>query len=189
MTTPEPRNDPGGRLLISTPMLRDGVFNNTVVYLLAHSIEGSLGVVLNQPSDEPVGTTMSDWSALASPPRDLFVGGPVAEDTLIGVSVTTVGGEGFARVPGPLDCHTMDLEVDSALAATHVTNLRIFAGYAGWGPGQVQSEIDAGGWFVAEAYLGDVFSPEPEALWEQVLSRQADSRRWYLNYPDNPNHN
>jgi len=170
-------------------MLRDGVFDNTVVFMLAHSIEGSLGVVLNQPSTEPVSATMSDWSELTTPPQDLFVGGPVSEDTLIGVAVTAVAGEGFARVPGPLECHTMDLEVDSALAATHVTNLRIFSGYAGWGPGQVQSEIDAGGWFVADAYLGDVFTPNPNALWHQVLGRQVDSRRWYLNYPDDPSQN
>lgn len=179
----------GGRLLVATPILRDGVFDDTVVFVLAHGDDGTLGVVLNQPLDESIRDTLPRWHDLADAPGQLFAGGPVDTATLVGVATTEEGGEGFAAVPGALPCFTMDLDLDATLAATHVTHLRMFSGYAGWGPGQLQAEILAGAWFVTDARHSDVYTAHPELLWEKVLRRQPDSRRWFIHYPDDPQFN
>lgn len=178
-----------GRLLISTPVIGDGNFDHTVVLMLGHTNEGALGVTLNRPLEMTVEEALPQWHDLSSRPERMFSGGPVESTMLVGVAGSEVGGEYFAAVPGPLDCWTLDLDQDPALAATHVTALRIFAGYAGWGAGQLEGEIRAGAWFVADALHTDVFAADPEGLWETVLRRQPNSSRWFSQYPDDPSVN
>jgi putative transcriptional regulator len=64
--------------------------------------------------------------------------------------------------------------------------LRIFAGYAGWSPGQLQDEIDEGAWYVVEAETGDAFTNNPEDLWRTVLRRQTGDLALMATFPDDP---
>ena len=92
--------------------------------------------------------------------------------------------EGWKELDG--DLGTLDLDIDPGAVAGRLGALRLFAGYAGWAAGQLEGEIEAGAWWVLDAAHDDPFTPEPEALWKQVLLRQAEPLRLVAFYPDNP---
>ena len=77
-----------------------------------------------------------------------------------------------------------DLSADPAIVAAHVDAVRVFRGYAGWGAGQLEMEIDEGAWLVLDAEIGDVFSERPDDLWHDVLRRQPGRLRWLALAPD-----
>jgi putative transcriptional regulator len=167
-----------GRLLVATPLLREPTFFRTVILLLDHEPEGgALGVVINRPDDTPVADVVPAVAELATPPGVLFSGGPVSPTSAIALGMAAPGAEpdGWAVVAPPIV--TVDLDHDPALLATSLRELRVFAGYAGWAPGQLEGEIAEGAWYVVDALPVDPFLPQPTALWQAVLRRQG----WPLN--------
>ncbi len=184
-----------GRLLVATPALADPNFDRAVVLLLDHDEEGSLGVVLNRPTPVGVGDVLEPWAGLAGSPQVVFQGGPVSLDSALGLAV--VPGEprdgedaeplGWRRVFGAIGL--VDLEAPPELLAAEMGSLRIFAGYAGWGPGQLEDELVEGAWYVVESEPGDVFSPDPDQLWRSVLRRQRSELAMVATYPDDPSLN
>lgn len=187
-----------GRLLVATPALADPNFDRAVVLLLDHDEEGSLGVVLNRPTPVGVSDILESWAELAGEPGVVFQGGPVSLDSALGVAVvpgesgrsvarTEDGPLGWRRVHGAIGL--VDLEAPPELLAAAVGSLRIFAGYAGWGPGQLEDELAEGAWYVVESEPGDVSSPAPERLWRAVLRRQRSELAMVATYPDDPSLN
>ncbi|MFD0414875.1 YqgE/AlgH family protein [Streptomyces sp. NPDC127108] len=178
-----------GRLLVATPALSDPNFDRAVVLLLDHDEEGSLGVVLNRPTPVDVADILEGWGDLAGTPGVVFQGGPVSLDSALGVAV--IPGEegplGWRRVHGAIGL--VDLEAPPELLASALGSLRIFAGYAGWGPGQLEDELVEGAWYVVESEPGDVSSPDPERLWRAVLRRQRSELAMVATYPDDPSLN
>ena len=181
-----------GRLLVATPKLADPNFDRAVVLLLDHDAEGTLGVVLNRPTPVGVGDVLEAWAALAGVPQVVFQGGPVSLDSALALAV--IPGEprqddgpdllGWRRVHGAIGL--VDLEAPPELLASALGSLRIFAGYAGWGPGQLEDELSEGAWYVVESEPGDVSSPSPERLWREVLRRQRNELAMVATYPDDP---
>ncbi|WP_432042173.1 YqgE/AlgH family protein [Streptomyces cadmiisoli] len=182
-----------GRLLVATPALADPNFDRAVVLLLDHDEEGSLGVVLNRPTPVGVGDILEDWAQLTGEPGVVFQGGPVSLDSALGVAVVPGGSGGdtaplgWRRVHGAIGL--VDLEAPPELMAAVLGSLRIFAGYAGWGPGQLEDELVEGAWYVVESEPGDVSSPSPERLWREVLRRQRNELAMVATYPDDPSLN
>ncbi|MFF8829850.1 YqgE/AlgH family protein [Streptomyces sp. NPDC015131] len=178
-----------GRLLVATPALADPNFDRAVVLLLDHDDEGSLGVVLNRPTPVDVGDILEGWAPLAGEPGVVFQGGPVSLDAALGLAVIPgdEGPLGWRRVYGAIGL--VDLETPPELLAAALGSLRIFAGYAGWGPGQLEDEMAEGAWFVVDSEPGDVSSPRPEGLWRQVLRRQRGELAMIATYPDDPSLN
>jgi putative transcriptional regulator len=184
-----------GRLLVATPKLADPNFDRAVVLLLDHDDEGALGVVLNRPTPVGVGDVLEPWAGLAVAPQVVFQGGPVALDSALGLAV--VPGEpgadrdgdllGWRRVHGAIGL--VDLEAPPELLAPELSSLRIFAGYAGWGPGQLERELVDGAWYVVESEPGDVSAPDPQRLWRAVLRRQRNELAMVATYPDDPSLN
>lgn len=184
-----------GRLLVATPKLADPNFDRAVVLLLDHDLEGTLGVVLNRPTPVGVGEVLEPWAALAGAPQVVFQGGPVSLDSALGLAV--VPGEpredeedgvlGWRRVHGAIGL--VDLEAPPELLAAELGSLRIFAGYSGWGPGQLEKELVDGAWYVVESEPGDVSAPDPERLWRSVLRRQRSELAMVATYPDDPSLN
>jgi putative transcriptional regulator len=80
----------------------------------------------------------------------------------------------------------VDLDAPPGLLAPAIAKLRVYAGYAGWGVGQLQAEIDEGAWYVVSAELSDAFCAEPERLWPAVLRRQGGELAYVATYPDDP---
>ncbi|HVL98154.1 MAG TPA: YqgE/AlgH family protein [Egibacteraceae bacterium] len=162
-----------GRFVVATPALTDGNFAHTVVLLLEHKTDGAVGVVVNRATDAALSVALPRWATLAAEPAVVFAGGPVQPDALIGLARTygPPEGDGLAAIfPG---VGVVDLSADPTLLGAAIAGVRVFAGYAGWGGGQLETEIAAGSWFVVDARAEDVFTEAPGALWRGVLRRQG----------------
>ncbi len=179
-----------GQLLVATPELEDPNFRRCVVLVLDHDEEGALGVVINRPSDVSVGVVLDAWAPLVSGDPVLFVGGPVGTDSALGVAQVPGPSEpqGFRAVPAP-GLGLVDLDVDPDVLGPQLTAVRIFAGYSGWGPDQLEAEVVEGGWYVVNAESGDAFTPHPQRLWRDVLRRQGGDLALVSTYPDDPSDN
>ncbi len=175
-----------GRLLVATPPLEDPNFDRTVIFVLEHHGEGAIGVVINRPSDDALDEPLDRWVDLQSSPSAIFHGGPVEENALIALAETTAPLEDDAEHLSPIvgTIASADLTADPALVAGEVAGVRVFRGYAGWGPGQLESEIDAGAWLVLDSEPGDVFSDDPDELWRTVIRRQGGRLAWLATAPD-----
>jgi len=163
-----------GRLLVATPVLTEGTFSRTVVQLLQHAGEdGALGVVLTRPSGTPLAEVLPGWDLLSPDPVVVFEGGPMQQTAAICLGRLSPGAPedlSYVAVPGAPWLGTVNLDED---AAGPVEAVRVFAGYAGWSPGQLEAEVEEGAWWVLDALPGDCFTSEPELLWRQVLRRQG----------------
>jgi putative transcriptional regulator len=181
-----------GLLLVATPQLEDPNFRRSVVLLVEHDIGGgTLGVVLNRPTEVPLDRVLPPWAGLATGPAVVFQGGPVAlehplalarlpgEDEPLGWRALDGGAE-VARVG------VVDLEAPPGLLAAELLQLRVFAGYAGWSAGQLRGEVEEGSWYLVPAEAGDVFADRPERLWQDVLRRQGGDLAFVSTFPDDP---
>ena len=168
-----------GRLLVASPDLVDPNFRRTVVLILTHDAEGAVGLVLNRPTDIAIGEALPRWADATAPPACLYVGGPVQPDAAIGLGFGgTVGddpvlgrnGRGGSRRSRP----------------TRTTSVRVFIGYAGWGPGQLDGELARDDWLVVDADVGDVSTATPATFWRDVLRRQRGRASLLAHAPDDP---
>ena len=179
-----------GKLLVAKPSLVDPNFSRTVVFLLAQGDQGALGLVLNRPTVTPLASPLPEWDELASGPAVVFVGGPVSEGTICLARVKSeIGVPSSGYMPLQGDLGTVDLEADPAFVAPWIDRLRIFAGYAGWAPEQLEDEISEGAWWVLDADEGDVFDPEPGELWKKALRRQGGDLALMAALPPDPSLN
>ena len=160
------------RLLVASPELEEPNFRRTVVYVLAHDDDGALGVVVNRPGKLPAAAALPNWAEHAAEPALLFQGGPVEPGGVIGLGRSPDG----AVVP--LDLSEQPSDVGAA------GPVRLFAGYAGWGAGQLDHELAMSGWIVVDACADDVSSDEPAQLWWTVLRRQRGTLSWLGEFPD-----
>ena len=176
-----------GMLLLATPALVDPHFAETVVLLLDVNEEGALGVVLNRPSPVPVAEVLPEWGSVATEPEVLFHGGPVGPDGALGIALAGGPGVrdvGFREVAGRLGL--VDLDTPTGLLAGGIAALRVFAGYAGWGAGQLEAEVADGSWYVVPGEPGDAFHADTAQLWREVLRRQPDALAWHSTRPADP---
>lgn len=179
-----------GHLLVATPSLRDPNFERTVVLLVAHEGGGALGVVINRATEVPVGEVLGSWGGVASDPGVVFEGGPVQPEAAICLArVRSTAGEmrGFSRVEGAIG--TVDLSADPDAMRDELVEVRVFAGYAGWAPGQLEEEITSGSWLTFKALPSDAFTDRPDDLWAMVLRRQGGMYAAVAIYPADPTMN
>jgi putative transcriptional regulator len=185
-------DDLSGRLLVATPLLGDPNFRRAVVLVVEDEPEeGTLGVVLNRPTEVPVGQVLESWTDLVTGPSVVFRGGPVAPNSALALAIVPGDEEpvGWRALDGSAVMSRIglvDLDSPPQLLAGGIASLRVFAGYAGWGPGQLQAEIDEGAWYVLSGEPADAFADEPERLWKKVLRRQGGNLAMVANYPDDP---
>jgi putative transcriptional regulator len=173
-----------GRLLVATPLLGDPPFVRTVVYLLEHDGGGTVGVILNRPSHTPVGQVLPDWHDAVSGPAVVFGGGPVQPDGALCLGQLQPGSEGIREVVDGVS--TVDLDGDVAVIAPNARRLRVFAGHAGWSPGQLDDELGEGAWWVLPGGPDDLFSADPKVMWREVLRRQLPPLNLLSTYPIDP---
>jgi len=177
-----------GQLLVAGPGMIDPNFFRTVVLVCDLNDDGALGVILNRPTEAAVGDHLPGWVERLARPDVVFEGGPVQPATAVGLAQ-----RGAAEPPGwsgvlePVGM--IDLTLAPGDVVGDLTALRVFAGYAGWGPGQLQSEVAEGDWVVAEAQFDDAFTAHPDDLWREVLRREGGSAAMYANFPLDPSAN
>jgi putative transcriptional regulator len=159
-----------GHLLIAGPALVDPNFWRSVVLVGEHSEDGALGVILNRASEAMVDEALPELAVLVDDIGSVHVGGPVQPSAIVVLadfveperaSSLVLDSVGF--LPSEVDPDTLG----------ELRRARVYAGYAGWGPGQLDEELEEGSWIVEPALPEDVFTPEPEALWSGVLRRKG----------------
>ena len=161
-----------GALLVAMPSLVDPSFAGTVVYVLDHSDTGTVGVVLNRPSEVRINDVLPGWSDLAVSPGVFHVGGPCESETALCLAVAEGSSDALRVVDGGV--HLVDLDADPDDLAGRVRGLRVFSGYAGWSPGQLAGEVAEGAWACVPGSPDDVLSElAGPGLWRQVMGRQT----------------
>ena len=153
-----------GKLLIASPQLTD-YFRRTVVLVVEHTDEGAMGIVLNRPTEAEVMEVAPTLAGMAEEDDVIHAGGPVEPDTVIALGDFEDPSEAGAQVTGTIGLLDPDRPEPS------LRRLRVFAGYAGWAPGQLDAEIEQDGWIVTAADPDDPFVPED--LWSRVLQRKG----------------
>jgi putative transcriptional regulator len=179
-----------GRLLVATPALLDPNFFRTVVLLVEHNDEGAAGVVLNRPSEMPLTDgPLEAWEGVAADPPLVFVGGPVqpAGAVCLARARPDACPDGFEPVLDGLGVLDIGREITELVPA--LDRIRVFAGYAGWGAGQLEDEIEEGAWYVLDADPEDALSSQPGGLWRFVLKRQGGHLALVSNFPSDPTMN
>lgn len=164
-----------GTLLVANTELLEPTFRRSVIYVVEHNDGGTLGVVLNRPSETAVHNVLPQWADLAAKPKTMFIGGPVKRDAALCLGTLRVGVDptdmaGLRHVAGRIVM--VDLDADPELIAAALEGVRIYAGYSGWTIGQLEGEIERDDWIVLSALPSDVLVPPRIDLWSRVLRRQ-----------------
>ncbi len=176
-----------GMLLLATPALLDPNFAETVVLILDVNDDGSLGVVLNRPTALPVAEVLGDWGEMVAEPEVLFQGGPVETDGALAVALRRGADDGVLGFREVVDqLALLDLDTPVELVSSELDGLRIFAGYSGWGVGQLEREIAEGSWYVVPGVAPDVFRSDTTTLWRDVLRRQPGDLAMHSTRPADP---
>ncbi|MCR6033321.1 YqgE/AlgH family protein [Nocardioides sp. zg-579] len=179
-----------GMLVVATPALLDPNFVDAVVLLLDADDDGALGVVVNRPTPVAVADVLGAWADVVAEPEVLFQGGPVGTEGALAVALlrdADAAPVGFRPVEGRLGL--LDLDTPVELVEDTLEGLRIFAGYAGWGAGQLEAEVAEGSWYVVPGEVGDVFRGDPTGLVRDVLRRQPGELAWHATRPVDPDLN
>ena len=176
-----------GQLLIAGASLLDPNFWRTVVLVVEHNEEGALGLVLNRPSETSIGEAVTELDELISAEELLFIGGPVQPSAVIVLAQFEDPGE--AALTAFDDVGVLGTAASPEELSVGVRQARAFVGHAGWGPGQLDAELERDDWIVEPARLHDAFSDEPRALWSTVLTRKGGSYALVARMPADPSSN
>jgi putative transcriptional regulator len=169
-----------GQLLIAAPSLFD-YFRRTVVLVIEHTPEGAIGVVLNRESETRVAEAVPQLADFATEHDLVRIGGPVAPESVVALGEFGDPSEAGTAVLGRLGT----LDPDSANES--LRRLRVYAGYAGWGAGQLDGELEQDAWLVAPAEEDDPFSDED--LWSRALERRGGAYKLLATMPPDPSQN
>jgi putative transcriptional regulator len=175
-------------LLLAGPILKDPNFDRTVVFITEHSDEGAMGIVLNRPSESSVIDAVPDLTWAADPGDAVYVGGPVAPNGVIVLAEWDDPSQAIMLVDSDLGFVPGDAEDTDALAAA-VRRARVYAGHAGWGPGQLEDELEEEAWIVEAPRREELFSDDPEGLWSAVLRRKGREFALLSTMPPDPSLN
>ncbi len=176
-----------GQLLLAAPSLLDPNFRRAVVLVSEHTEEGAMGVVLNRPSNVTVGEAVPQLADAIDEDTTVFVGGPVQPTSIVFVAEFSDPQLAAVVVFGRIGFPSTDTDMEDLAAAT--TRGRVFAGYAGWGPGQLDAEVDNGDWITEPALPEDVFTDDPDGLWSAVLIRKGGEFKLVATMPPDPSLN
>ena len=176
-----------GQLLVAGPALLDPNFWRTVVLIVEHNEEGALGLVLNRPSETSVADAVPQLQQLVDPDEHLFIGGPVQPSSVIVLAEFEDAGD--AALLAFDDVGVLGTGSSPEDLTVGVRSGRAFLGHSGWGPGQLDGELERGDWILEAATLQDAFSADPSALWSEVLTRKGGSYALVARMPADPSMN
>jgi putative transcriptional regulator len=169
-----------GKLLVASPGLTD-FFRRTVVLVLEHNEDGAVGLVLNRPSETPVDDAVPDLPVVVDPAEVVHLGGPVGPDSVIVLGRFDDPEEAASIVFGDLGV------VDPSVQNPALSAVRVYAGHAGWAPGQLDGELEQDAWIVEPAHLSDPF--DRGDLWSGVLDRKGGGYTLLARMPEDPSLN
>jgi putative transcriptional regulator len=176
-----------GQLLLASPALLDPNFHRAVVLVGAHSEEGAMGVVLNRPSEVTVGEAVPALEPAIDEGEPVYLGGPVQPGSIVLLGEFLDPSPAGLLVLGRIGFPSPEAGIEELAQAT--ARRRVFAGYAGWGEGQLDSELAQGDWIAQRALPDDVFTESPEELWSRVMARKGGSYALIARMPLDPSMN
>jgi len=176
-----------GQLLVAGPTLLDPNFWRTVVLVVEHNEEGALGLVLNRRSETSVAEAVPQLVTLLDPDEYLFIGGPVQPSAVIVLAEFEDAAD--AALVAFDDVGVLGTGSSPEELTVGVKSGRAFLGHAGWGSGQLDSELERGDWILEPARLEDAFSVDPRGLWSSVLTRKGGSYALVARMPADPSMN
>lgn len=168
-----------GQLLVASPSLEDA-FRRAVVLIVEHNDEGAFGLVLNQPTESTVGEAAPELGELIGPEHVLHVGGPVQPNAVTAIGEHDEPGDATKLIVGDVGMVDLDSPPD-------LRRLRVFAGYSGWGAGQLDDELEAEAWITEPAHPDDPFAEGD--LWAAVLQRKGAEFALLSRMPADPSMN
>jgi putative transcriptional regulator len=168
-----------GQLLIASPSMSD-YFRRTVILVVEHAEQGAFGLVLNRPSESTLGEAVPDLAELIGPEHTLHVWGPVQENAITAVGEHADPTDATKLIVGSVGMVDLDSPPD-------LSRVKVFAGYAGWGPGQLDAELEAEAWITEPAHPDDPFAEGD--LWARVLDRKGDEYALLARMPSDPSLN
>lgn len=164
-----------GRLLVAARDLGDPNFRHAVILLVHYDEEGAMGVVLNRPSDAPLRRMFPRAETLKTRSDPLYEGGPVMPTGAVAILRARSEPKGAKLVRDDLylvgDVRTLEEAVNSGKGPME---LRVFMGYAGWGPAQLDNEIRMGAWHIFDTDLRTIFDPATDKLWERLIRKTEE---------------
>jgi putative transcriptional regulator len=176
-----------GQLLLAAPSLQDPNFQRAVVLIGAHSEEGAMGVVLNRPSAVTVGEAVPQLEQAVGELETVYVGGPVQPSSIVFLAEFLDPSPAGLLVLGRIGFPAPEADIDEL--SESIARRRVFAGYAGWGEGQLDEELDQGDWIAHPARPEDVFTEDPDELWSRVLARKGGAYVLMARMPLDPSVN
>jgi putative transcriptional regulator len=176
-----------GQLLLAAPNLVDPNFARTVVLIGVHSSDGAMGIVLNRPSELTAADAVPELDGAVAAGEPLYLGGPVQRGAIVCLAEFLDPTPAGLLVLGRIGFPARDADLGALGDATVRT--RAYAGFAGWGEGQLESEIEDGDWIAQAALADDVFTDEPTELWSRVLERKGGSFALLARMPLDPSVN
>jgi len=177
-----------GKLILAGPTLKDPNFDRAVVLITEHNDEGAMGLILNRPSTASVADAVPDLIWVAEPDDSVFVGGPVAQNGVIVLAEWEDPAQAVVLVDGDLGFVPGEAEDTEGIAAA-IRRSRVYAGHAGWGPGQLEDELAEEAWIVETPLREELFSADPEGLWATVLRRMGREFALLSTMPPDPSLN
>ena len=175
-----------GHLLVAGPALVDPNFWRTVVLVGEHSDEGALGIVLNRSSETLVEEALPELMLLSDEMGAVHVGGPVQPSAVVVLADFAEPDRAESLVVESVGFLPSEIDPDEL---GELRRARVYVGYAGWGPGQLDAELEEGSWIVEEALPDDVFTDNPEELWSAVLRRKGGPFSLLAAMPPDPSRN
>ena len=174
-----------GKLLVSSPALIDPNFRKTVVLIAHHDEEGAMGLVLSRPSTVSAVSAVPLLEGFDGANDPVFVGGPVQPEAFM----VLADFDDITQAAAPIIAGLGFMPADADPEALAIRRLRLFAGYSGWGGGQLEAELEESSWIVVDALPEDAFADDPDELWRTVLHRKGGPFELMENMPFDPNLN
>jgi putative transcriptional regulator len=176
-----------GKLLIASPALVDPNFVRAVVLVAEHSPDGTLGLILNRPSDSSVADSVGELRGVVEVGDPVYVGGPVQTDAVMVLAEFEDATLAAALVLEDIGFLPAEADMDEITAVTR--RARVFAGHSGWAAGQLDAELEEGAWILTEAFPDDVFVRDADELWAAALERKGGAYAQLARVPEDPSVN
>ncbi len=176
-----------GKVLIASPALSDPNFARAVVLIAEHTPDGAMGLILNRPTEAVVAEAVEELAGVVEPGESVYVGGPVQEQSVMVLAEFDNPDQAAAIVISDIGFLPANAQMEELSGRTR--RARVFAGHSGWGPGQLDAELEEGAWIVGNPEADDVFSGEPDELWVQALTRLGGPYALLARIPEDPSQN
>lgn len=161
-----------GKILVASPALPDPIFTKSVILLVRYNKTGALGLMVNHQTKVPISRALSKLEGAAGHSDPVFLGGPVELDTVFALARAPRKPDGAMGIFGDLYFIDSKSALKKVLSgSSNPSGLRIYIGYCGWGPHQIENEVRLGSWYIFNRNAAFAFDAKPETLWSRLVGQ------------------